>query len=205
MKNINRICLIVGAVLLMAVSDASAQRLKLNVNYGIGIPATSSLKDYVSKTSLRGWNANLLYEVNDQLSLGLGVGMQSFYERYPRAVYKTAEGDLSAVLTNTVSAMPVLVQGQFNLLPEATIQPYIGLGIGANFASYSQYFGEFSNSRSKVGFAARPEAGINIPVGKYKESSIVIGGSYNYLPFKQENLSNLNNIGLHAGFRFPLK
>lgn len=206
MKNVYRLCLVVGAVLLFGVSDANAQRMKLNLNYGIGIPASANFKDYVSNTSLRGWNANLLYEINDQVSVGLGVGMQSFYQRYPRAIYKTVEGsDLSAVLTNTVTAMPILVQGQFNLLPEARIQPYVGLGVGANLGTYNQYFGEFSNSRTKVGFAARPEAGALIPVGKSRESSIVIGAAYNYLPFKQDNLTNLNNIGFHAGFKFPLR
>jgi outer membrane protein with beta-barrel domain len=206
MKKIQRFCLVFGAVLLFAVSDANAQKIKLNINYGIGIPASSGLKDYVSKTSFRGWNANLMYELNDQLSLGLGVGSQSFYERYPRALYKTADGnDVSAVLTNTITSMPVLFQGQYNLLPEAKIQPYVGLGVGANIGTYNQYFGEFADSKTKVGFAARPEAGIMIPVGRYKESSIVVGGAYNYLPFKQDNLTNMNNIGFHAGFRFPLR
>lgn len=206
MKNVHRLCIMFGAVLLLSVSGVNAQRIKLNLNYGVGIPTSSSFKNYVSNTSLRGWNANLLYDINDQISVGLGVGMQSFYQRYPRAIYKTSDGnDLSAVLTNTITAMPILVQGQFNLLPEAKIQPYVGLGVGANVGTYNQYFGEFSNSATKVGFAARPEAGIYIPVGKYKESSIVIGAAYNYLPFKQDNLTNLNNVGFHAGFKFPLR
>ncbi|RYY13499.1 MAG: P44/Msp2 family outer membrane protein, partial [Chitinophagaceae bacterium] len=156
--------------------------------------------------SLRGWNANLLYDINDQLGIGLGFGTQSFYERLPRAIYKTADGsDISAVLSNTVTTMPIMAQAQFNLLPEAVIQPYVGLGVGGNVISYNQYVGEFSNSRTKFGFAARPEAGVYIPVGKYKESAIVIGGAYNYMPFKMDNIKNLNNIGLHAGFKFPLR
>jgi opacity protein-like surface antigen len=205
MKNIKRLCLMIGAVLLFAVTDATAQRMKLNINYGVGIPASSGFKNYVSNTSFRGWNANLLYEINDQLSVGLGVGMQSFYQRSPRDIYKTNEGsDLSAVITNTATAMPVLLQGQFNLLPEAKVQPYVGLGLGANFGTYRQYFGEFADSRTKIGFAARPEAGVYIPVGKYRESSIVLGGAYNYLPFKQGSVTDMNNIGFHAGFKFPL-
>ncbi|HTE23587.1 outer membrane beta-barrel protein [Flavitalea sp.] len=206
MKKIKRLCLLIGAVLLFAVSDVTAQRMKLNINYGLGIPASSGFKDYVSNTSFRGWNANLLYEVNDQLSVGLGVGMQSFYQRYPRAIYKTVEGsDLSAVVTNTATAMPILVQGQFNLLPEAKIQPYVGVGVGGNLGTYRQYFGEFTNSKTKLGFAARPEAGIYIPVGRYRESSIMVGAAYNYLPFKQDNLTDMSNLGLHAGFKFPLR
>ncbi|HMF72617.1 MAG TPA: outer membrane beta-barrel protein [Flavitalea sp.] len=206
MKKIQRLCLMAVTVLLFAGLDASAQRIKLNINYGVGIPASANFKDYVSNTSFRGWNANLLYDVNDQLALGLGIGSQSFYQRYPRAIYKTVEGsDISAVMTNTVTSMPIMVQGQFNLLPEATVQPYVGLGVGGNLVLYNQYLGEFGGSSSKFGFAARPEAGVYIPVGRYKESSIVIGGAYNYLPIKEDNLKNLNNIGLYAGFKFPLR
>jgi opacity protein-like surface antigen len=206
MKIINKVGLMLVAVLLIAVGDASAQRLKININYSAAMPASSNFKNFVGENSLRGWNANLLYDVSDQLSLGLGVGSQSFYERFPRGVYKTAEGsDLSAVVTNTVTTMPVLAQGQFNLLPEAAIQPYVGLGVGGNVIMYNQYVGEFSNARTKFGFAARPEAGVYIPVGRFKESSIVIGGAYNYMPFKMGDLQNLNQLGLHAGFKFPLK
>jgi opacity protein-like surface antigen len=189
----------------IAGMDANAQRLKLNINYSTAMPASSGFKEYISKGSLRGWNANLLYDINDQVSVGLGVGSQSFYERLPRGLYKTDQGDMSAVLTNTVQVMPILLQGQFNLLPEARIQPYVGVGVGGNLVQYSQYFGQFSNSSTKFGFAARPEAGVYIPVGRTRESSIVIGGAYNYLPFKQEGLSNFNNLGLHAGFKFPLR
>ena len=206
MKKTQRLYLMAITVLLFAGIDASAQRVKLNINYGVGIPASANFKDYVSNTSFRGWNANLLYDINDQISVGLGTGSQSFYQRYPRAIYKTVAGsDISAVMTNTVTAVPILLQGQFNLLPEATVQPYVGLGVGGNLVLYNQYLGEFGGSRSKLGFAARPEAGVYIPVGRYKESSIVIGGAYNYLPFKEDNLKNLNNIGFHAGFKFPLR
>ncbi len=194
------------ALICVATSDASAQRLKLNINYSAGIPMGADFKNYIDKSSLRGWNANLLYDVNDQVAVGLGFGTQSFYERLPRAVYKSADGsDISAVLSNTVTTMPIMAQGQFNLLPEAAIQPYVGLGIGGNVISYNQYVGEFSNSRTKFGFAARPEAGIYIPVGRYKESGIVVGGAYNFMPFKTDNINNLNHLGLHAGFRFPLR
>ncbi len=206
MKNIKKLGLLMLGALFISVVDVNAQRLKLNINYSAAAPAGSSFKNFVGETSLRGWNANLLYDVNDQLSVGLGTGSQSFYERFPRGVYKTAEGsDLSAVVTNTVTTMPVLAQGQFNLLPEAKVQPYVGLGVGGNIIRYNQYLGEFSSARTEFGFAARPEAGVYIPVGRYKESSIVIGGAYNYMPFKMGDLKNLNQLGFHAGFKFPLK
>lgn len=194
------------AALLFAVPEVSAQRVKLNINYSASVPVSQSFKDYVSNTSLRGFNANVLYEINDQWSVGAGFGSQNFYQRYPRAVYKMADGsDLSAVMTNTVTVMPILATGQFNILPEAKVQPYVGLGVGANLVMFSQYFGEFANNRSKFGFAARPEAGVFIPVGRYKESGITVGAAYNFMPFKYDNVSNLNSLGLQAGFKFPLR
>ncbi|RYF95042.1 MAG: hypothetical protein EOO02_23370, partial [Chitinophagaceae bacterium] len=112
MKNILRLCVVAIAALLFAVPEVSAQRVKLNINYSASVPVSQSFKDYVSNTSLRGFNANVLYEINDQWSVGAGFGSQNFYQRYPRAVYKMADGsDLSAVMTNTVTVMPILATG----------------------------------------------------------------------------------------------
>jgi opacity protein-like surface antigen len=183
---------------------AQTGSLRLNVNFTVANP-TGSFKDFIEESSWRGWTANLLYGVNEKISVGLGIGFHDFYQKYPRAVYKLQEGgDISAVLTNSLQTIPILASVQYNFLPEAAIQPYVGAGIGGNFIIYNQYVGEFANTSSNFGFAVRPEAGVYIPIGK-RDFGININGVYNYMPYKKNGMDNVSSWGVGAGVRFPLR
>jgi opacity protein-like surface antigen len=188
-------------------SGASAQEreLQLDLNYSIGIPSGSFKTDAVDKTSFRGWTANLLYNINDHISVGLGTGFQDFYQKYPRAVYKLDGGEVSAVLTNSIQTIPVLAEFQYRFLPGKTIQPYVGVGVGGNLIEYDQYLGEFENSRSDFKFAARPEAGVFIPFRKEGPAGIHVFGAYNYMPYNTNGIDNLSNWGAGVGVKFPLR
>ena len=194
-------------ILLLIVSIAAhAQRgsLRLNINYTVASPV-GSFKDYVDESSWRGWTVNLLYGINEKISVGLGLGFHDFYQKFPRALYSLQEGgDISAVLSNSLQTIPVMAAVQYNFLPSARVQPYVGAGIGGNFIMYNQYIGEFSNSRSDFGFAVRPEAGVYIPIGR-RDFGVNINGVYNYMPYKKNGLENINSWGVGAGIRFPLR
>ena len=128
---------------------AQERELQLDLNYSIGIPSGSFKTDAVDKASFRGWTANLLYNVTDKISVGLGTGFQDFYQKYPRAVYKLSEGgEVSAVLTNSIQTIPILAEFQYRFLPHQAVQPYVGVGVGGNMIVFDQYLGEFDNSKS---------------------------------------------------------
>jgi hypothetical protein len=199
---------IAGLLFLAAVpfgAKAQERELQLDLNYSIGIPGGSFKTDAVDKTSLRGWTANLLYNITDKISVGLGTGFQDFYQKFPRAVYKLQEGgEVSAVLTNSIQTIPILAQFQYRFLPGKTVQPYVGVGVGGNMIMFDQYLGEFDNSTSNFRFAARPEAGLFIPFRKEGPAGIHVFGAYNYMPYNTNGVSNLNNWATGIGVKFPL-
>lgn len=184
---------------------AQQHKFTMNINYAVNTPTGSFKSDLVSKTSFRGWNANILYQLSHQFSVGLEAGYSDYYQKYPRDVYPTKGGMVSAVLTNSIQTVPVMIKGRFNLVPGGRVQPYIGAGVGGNFVNYNQYLGEFSGGKSGLYFAASPEAGLAIPFTKYGSSAITLGGQYNIMPFHYGENKNLNNWGLYAGIRFTLK
>lgn len=206
MKTSYKIMAVLMAGLFAAgATQAQQGRLNLNINYSINTP-TGNFKDVIDKTSYRSWAASLLYGINDKLSVGLGTGFQDFYQKYPRQVYKMDDGsDISAVLTNSVQAIPILAQVQYNFTPQSAIQPYVGVGVGGNLVLYRQYVGEFENSKSKFGFAARPEAGVFVPFRKGGPSGITLRADYNYMPVKYNDLDGMSNWGAGIGVKFPLQ
>jgi len=201
--------LLISSLLLLAViplaGKAQEKVLQLDINYSIGIPGSSFKSDAVEKTSTRGWTANLMYNVTNNVSVGLGFGFQDFYQKYPRAIYKLDGGEVSAVLTNSIQTIPLLAQVQYRFLPGKTIQPYVGVGVGGNMVVFDQYLGEFENSKSDFKFAARPEVGLFIPFRPEGPAGIHLFAAYNYMPYKEMGVDNLNNLGAGLGVKFPLR
>lgn len=194
-----------------AIGGAFAQetgKLKMKLNYNIAMPVESMKSDYISNTSFRGASGEIGYWFNSKFALGLGVGYQTYYQRYARQLYKLDNDQtISAVVTNTLELMPVTVNGTF--VPMAgsgsLIQPYITVGAGLNLINYRQYLGEFSDSKPNSGFIANAGAGIMIPVSKKNGTNLQFGASYTVAPYNKNGLSSLNNIGVNAGIVFPIK
>lgn len=172
--------------------------------YSVGIPI-GSFSDVVSKTSVRGWSASILYGASDQLSIGLATGFQDFYQKYPRTVLHNEGSDISAVISNSVQTIPLMVKAKYLFTKEGTLRPFTAIAAGVNFGKYDKYYGQFVDSYSKVGFAAQPEAGIHIPVGPYKKTGIEISAAYSILPFKLNDAKNLNHVNVRAGVSIPLQ
>lgn len=202
----NSIYIITCLVLVAGISDLQAQdRLLLKVGYNTGMPV-GSFKDHMTKNSFRGYRGEIAYPVNERLKLGLGVAFNDFYEKLPRQNYHTSEGTLSAVVTKSIQTTPIMLKGQYELTKKGWIRPYAGLSAGFNLVSYAQYFGEFNVKKTGFKPAVGAEAGLNIPFNREtRVSGLNIGGHFNYLPFKYNELSNLNNWGIHAAVYFPLK
>jgi hypothetical protein len=204
MKQIKFLVLVLAGFISM---EAIAQQgtWKMNLNYSAAFPM-GEYKNFIENNSYRGWQGSIQYGITDKISLGLGTGYQDFYHKTPRAVYENNEGGhVSAVVSHSIQTIPILIQGKYNFLPQATVQPYAGLGIGGNLVMFREFLGEFGTSTNTFRFAARPEAGVYIPFRKGGETGITIGGTFNYMPFNKVGVENLNSIGVHAGIAFPLR
>jgi hypothetical protein len=176
------------------------------LQYTVGIPM-GSFKNTISETSLRGFRAAIYFGINDNLALGGGAGFQDFYQKRPRQLYQLSDGgDLSAVRSFSIQAIPILFESKWNFSPGKTVQPYAGLGIGGNLINYNDYVGEFGlEQKTAFGFAARPHAGVYIPFRKHGESGLAVGASYSIMPFNSDEVSNLNHVSIHAGITLPLR
>jgi outer membrane protein W len=198
----------VAVLLLLGMAAQAQQQGKtiLDLQYNAALPQ-GSLKSIVSDNSFRGMKAGILYGITNNLAVGLGTGFQDFYQKYPRQLYKFSDGsDLSAVRSFSIQTIPILAQAKWNFTPGGAVQPYAALGIGGNLISYNDYVGEFSlEQKSSFGFAARPEAGVFVPFHKGGEAGFTIGASYNVMPYKTNDVTNLNSLGIHAGFSIPMR
>ena len=198
------------AACIISVSASAQDKFKMELGYNISVPTGSFKNDYINKTSFRGATGELSYTFNPRFSLGLNSGYQNYYQKYDRQLYKLdGSQTVSAVLTNSMDIVPVLLRGTFYPLGNsvtAIVQPYVSVGAGVNLVTYGQYLGEFGGTESSAAFAAQAGAGIKIPFGnKLNQNGIKIGATYNYCNYNSNDISKLNNIGISAGVIFKLK
>jgi hypothetical protein len=203
MKNYLRIAILVVAAASGLKLNAQ-QRLNMELGYSINQPL-GNFKEVVSKTSFRGFTGGITYDVTERFGIGLGVSYSDFYEKYPRQVYQTPEGAISAVLSNSIQVIPVVAKAKYHFGNAGTIRPYVGAGAGVNLLNYDQFYGEFNSSRTAIRPAVTGEAGVKIPLGYSKQSGLNIGAHYNYLPFNFDGIKNSNTVGAHVSVFFPLR
>jgi outer membrane protein W len=177
------------------------------IRYGMGLPM-DGLKQQVSGNSFNGWDASLMFHLDHHFSLGLAVEYQDFYQKYPRDVYYYGDQNtnISAVVSNSIQNIPILLKGTYSFLqPTAVIQPYIGVGVGINAVTYRQYLGEFTNYNQSSGkLALNGEVGVKIPVSRNHRFGIDLAAEYNYLPYNQFGINNMDYIGIKGGIYLPL-
>lgn len=184
-------------------------KLKMKLNYNVGLPVGKFKSDFISNSSFNGVNGEIGYWFNPHVAVGLTSGYQSYYQKYGRQTYKM-EGNqsVSAVVSNAIEIMPLMINGTFAPLANSThkVHPYVTGGIGANFINYNQYLGEFAGGSANTVFAAQAGAGFMVPFGKkLNNAAFQAGATFNYVPYNKNGLSNLNSAGINAGVIFPLK
>lgn len=210
MKKNGLIFMTMVAVCLLSLSASAQEKLKMELSYNVAAPLGSFKNDFINKTSFKGGSGEISYSFNPKFSLGLHSGFQSYYQKYDRQVYKLdGNQTVSAVVTNTMEIVPVLLRGTFFPLgasETAKVQPYISAGAGISLVNYGQYLGEFGGTQSSSPFAAQAGAGIKIPFGnKYNQTAFKLGATYNYTNYKRNDITNLNTVGFNAGVVFALK
>jgi hypothetical protein len=200
-----KIFLYITVFILGAASVRAQDGLKLKIGYNTGMPI-GNFKDFMGKNSFRGFHGELLYPVNNQFTVGVGVASQDYYEKFPRQLYDTKDGVISAVRTNSLQTTPILFKGNYNLTKEGSLIPYVGLGAGFNLVRYAQYLGEFGEAETSFKFAAAADAGANFFFNREtRGAGINLGVNFNYMPYNKNGIDDLHNWGVHAGVFFPLR
>lgn len=179
--------------------------LKFDLNYNYSVPLSGFKSDLVKDASPRGIRAGIMYSFNEKLSAGFESGFQDYYQKYPRDIYSMGKSQqVSAVLSNSIQTMPLLLKAQYLVTPSGFVRPYVSAAAGANIIDYKQYLGQFASSKTNIGFLAEAGAGIKIPFAKSNYSGLELGATYDFAPYKKYGFNDLNNFNVKAGVYFKL-
>lgn len=202
--------LMAAGVLLVVTATVHAQKgdVKVDLNYNYSLPMGNFKNNVISNGSPRGGNLGIMFSLSNKIAIGGMVGYQDYYQKYPRATYKTGENETtSAVLSNSIQSTPLMAKIAYTPLGSSAspVQPYISGGAGFSFVSVKQYLGEFGGGDNSVSFAAQAGAGVFVPFGKLSAAGLRLGADYSYLPYNKNGFGSFNSVDVHAGVYFPLR
>lgn len=225
MKKLLLIALVASGLVFGQTATAQVQKgdSYMNLFYSYALPAGNFKTNFIDRPSARGTAIDLMWHVQPQLALGVGFGYQDFYQKKPRQVYASSDGsDISAVRSRSLQTIPVLFKGSYFLTKmkqpasrnfsgaqqknDFQIIPYLNAAAGLNLVSYQQLLGIFTNEDDfRFGFAAQAGLGVKVPFGRFLQNGVVLESNYNFMPFNQFVMTNLNHLNIRLGFQFEMR
>ncbi|HEY0744685.1 MAG TPA: outer membrane beta-barrel protein [Chryseosolibacter sp.] len=198
MKTIFSILLIFAAATVLA----QPKYLYLGINYDMPL----SNKDWVSKGSAQGIRLGYRSFITDRVSAGIDLGSSSVNEYKPTRTIESSTGAITTDYFNYIYSYSAVISGQYNFLvgDGDLVFPHVGLGLGANYNEYTQYYNIYTDSDKAFGFLARPEAGILVRFGTRRSLGAMASVHYDYSTNKSEvfGYKNYSTVGFQIGLMF---
>ncbi|MFX1705437.1 outer membrane beta-barrel protein [Chitinophaga sp. CC14] len=196
--------IILGLVFTLGIGSSFAQGRMNNLfglSWEIAIPTNN---DFLDKTSFAGGKAEYRHFLKQApVSFGIAVSWNSFEQYIPTQTitYKDGNSAITTDMDRVIYTVPVMATAHYYFNYGKKAMPYIGLGIGTQYAEQNIYYNIFEDTQNNWGFAVRPEIGVLIrPNGG--NWGILLGAAYSYATnkndlFQNDNLKSFNfNIGL---------
>lgn len=164
-KNICITLIIAVGLTGISVPKATAQnhiRLDYDLSYTFG-----NTNDFISAVSTRGGTFGFGHHLSDQFSLGLKVGIHSFYESYDKDVYIDDNVSIYGMQRRYINSFPILLTGQYNLTYDTKAIPYIEIGAGPYYFQMRREMGLYSHTNEyNWNFGFQPEFGLLIEINE---------------------------------------
>jgi hypothetical protein len=168
--------------------------------------APMSNKDWISKGSIQGIKIGYRGFITDRFSAGLDLGSSAIHEYKPRTTIENNSGAITTDYFNYVYSYSAVISGQYNFLvgDGDIVFPYAGLGLGANYNEYTQYYNIYNDTNNAFGFLARPEAGVLVRFGARRSMGVIAAVHYDYSTNKSPDFGyrNFTTVGFNLGLMF---
>jgi len=174
----------------------------LTFDWVIGIPAGDMNKNFISKTSTRGFAMEYRYMLNGPLSIGGGFSWQGFYEKLDRNTYEFDGGAITSTKFNYLYTFPLFVNVHYYPLKNNFIYPFIGLNAAMVSIDKKDQVGIYYVQDKSWQFALQPEVGALIQMSQGSGFGFVVKAKYNYMFYNKDNFNNLSHIDFHVGVAF---
>jgi hypothetical protein len=163
-----------------------------------------SNKDFISQASNLGAKLGYRKRINedDKLWAGADFGWAVYRQYIPTQTYTSGTQSVTTDLYNYAYNYSLTLNVDYFFLPmEKLFVPYAGVGIGAAYDKFAQYFNIYGTDATSWGFLVRPEAGILIGFKENSSWRLKAAYHYDYASNTSTDFAykNFTNVGFQVG------
>ena len=176
------------------------QEFFTNLTYNMSVPLGST-KDFVGKTSFRGFSFELGRYITDEIAVDIRFSWHVFYEAYPFGEYDLSDGTstIYGKPFKYINSFPMTVGIKYIFSSGGDFLPYAGAGLGAYKINERTDMGIYYVENKQWHFGIYPE------VGMFYQFSYSLGlnvfARYEYA-FKAGDTTSHSYINFGIGLHF---
>jgi hypothetical protein len=186
--------LILTIVFAGSLIPLGAQDVIWKLSYDLSFPFGNT-KTFTDQVSWRGLSLDMDRLINDNLALGLGVGWNTFVQKYPDSYYQNDEMLLHGTQVRYINDIPITARFSW-YQPMEKLEPYVTLGVGTVWQEMRREIGLFSFEGNYWQFVLAPELGAVIPVGSHSYGIVKIKYTQGFKTGDNENALSFLSLGL---------
>ncbi len=191
------------AVIMILGTCGSGHGQYYDKTYSIALDINAPLSntDYVSQISARGLRIGYREMINDHFFAGFDFNNSSYTKYKARRTYSSATGAVTTDLFNYTYNYGITLSGEYYFKVEQRFMPYAGIGLGASYIKYKQFFNVYSNQSDSWGVLVRPQAGVQIRLKDESKWAFQAALHYDYSSAKNKDfeLGSFSSIGINVG------
>lgn len=191
-------------VILTVSMSSQAQYFDKTYSVAIDINAPLSNKDYIDQISLRGIKLGYREMINERFFGGVDFTNYTYSTHQPRQTYSNGTSAVTTDLFNYAYAYGLTLSGEYFFKIEQRIMPYAGLGFGASYINYRQFYNVYSSQSDSWGVLIRPQFGVLLRLKESSNWAFQTGVHYDFSSAKSSDfgLDVFHNLGLQMGIIF---
>lgn len=181
--------------------QAQAQYFDKTYSLALDINKPLSNTDFVNQVSARGFKFGYREMINERIFGGIDFTNTTYDSYEPRKTYTSGTSAITTDLYNYAYSYGLTLSFDYFFKIEQKLMPYAGLGVGASYINYSQYFNVYSNKYDSWGVLVRPQAGVIYRLKEDAGWALQAAVHYDYSSAKSQelDLKAFQNMGVQVG------
>ncbi len=172
-----------------------------SVSWDVNKPLTTTR--WIDETSVLGFKIGYHKLLNDRFSVGVDF-TESIYRHYePTTTFISSDGAITTDYFNYLYSYGVVANGKYFLPSKSKkLMPYVGVGAGAAFNRFAQFYNIYTDKDDSWGFLARPEAGVIFSFGG--KVGLIASAHYDFTTAGSDKFeySGFSHYGVNLGLVF---
>ncbi|HTQ65543.1 MAG TPA: outer membrane beta-barrel protein [Puia sp.] len=171
-----------------------------HANWMFGLPVGNS---FVTSFSALGFNLGYSKFVKDDLSVGIEMSWNNYYQYAPRQTYHFSDGSAATTdLYKYIYTLPITLYASHYFRSGDLFTPFVKLGLGAQYSEQNIYYNVYETTNDNWGFVAIPEVGTLVHLSKGSPWSVYTSVRYRYSTNSAKDLgvNSVQSVDFNVGF-----